>query len=50
MSYTPKQLFTLASKFEDLATEDLVKVANEKASKKLEVKAKAQNNGQKLTK
>jgi hypothetical protein len=50
MSYTPEQLFTLASKYEDLATENLVKIANEKATKKLESRAKVKIDGRKLTK
>jgi hypothetical protein len=45
MSYTPEQLFTLASKFESLATEDLTKIAKEKESKKLDPKAKVRNRG-----
>lgn len=45
MSYTAAQLETLASNFQKLASESLVKTAKKKDEKKLDPKAKVRNRG-----
>src|SRR5258707_1871291 len=45
MSYTAEQLLVLASNFEKVASESLVKEAKKKDSKKLDPKAKVRNRG-----
>lgn len=45
MSYTVEQLLTLATQFDELAAESLVKTAAKKEKKKLDPKAKVRNRG-----
>jgi hypothetical protein len=45
MSYTAEELIALAAKFEELATQSLVKTAAKKEKKKLDPKAKVRNRG-----
>lgn len=45
MSYSAEELIVLATKFEELATQSLVKTAAKKEKKKLDPKAKVRNRG-----
>lgn len=45
MSYTADELLVLATNFEELATDSLVKTAKKKEKKKLDPKAKVRNRG-----
>jgi len=45
MSHTPKQLLEILSKYEELASESLLKNAKKKEKKKLDPKAKVRNRG-----
>jgi hypothetical protein len=45
MSYTTDQLLTLATQFDELASESLIKTAAKKEKKKLDPKAKVRNRG-----
>lgn len=45
MSYTTDQLLTLATQFDELTSESLIKTAAKKEKKKLDPKAKVRNRG-----